>query len=252
MITKQYLKDLIDNYESNGLDPISLELEADGENTKIIARFLRDDYESNEAWLEDFLSDNNIFDGYDLDIEECNGQVNHTVIFSNEYLEENEMLASELVDVTNANKDSNAQQDIKIKEPAKVIKPVQSVVQNTTVNKAAFVTNQNAQPTRINTSEKKISAFKQVQAFITDVIPKLTDDNLTSLMSKEYCKANAGLGYPLLLEVDSNILYKDQVKMNGKSRYAKRPIIINNRSFYITNHLFDRNVIRIKNMLDSF
>lgn len=294
MITRQYLKSIVDNYESHGIGPISLELEEDNENTKIITQFMADDYERNEAWLEDFLGDNNITEGYDLDVEEVNGQVNNIVIFSNAYLDENEKLLGENNMIQNdtsntpLNKTSNLQsaelseessseKDISKESipeeniPDKILWPEDSIVVKTNdsqiqpsqENIAAFVNttvqNKSVSSTSNRSSDisskpmptKKLSAFKQVYSCLVNAIPKLTDDHITNLTSKEYCKTNAGLGYPLLLEVNTSMKYKDQVKMNGKSRYAKNPITILNRSFYITNHLFERNVIRIQKMLDE-
>lgn len=292
MITRQYLKSIVDNYESHDIGPISLELEENNENTKIITQFMTDDYERNEAWLEDFLGDNNITEGYDLDVEEVNGQVNNIVIFSNAYLDENEELLDEnntiQSDISNLNKASNLQsvglsdqniseKDISTKsisednisdetlwlENSIGTRTVDSQIQSSRENVAAFVDTTVQNKSVSNTSNKssdisskpaptkKLSAFKQVHSCLANAIPKLTDDHITNLTSKEYCKTNAGLGYPLLLEVNTSMKYKDQVKMNGKSRYAKNPITILNRSFYITNHLFERNVIRIQKMLDE-
>ena len=294
MITRQYLKSIVDNYESHGIGPISLELEEDNENTKIITQFMADDYERNEVWLEDFLGDNNITEGYDLDVEEVNGQVNNIVVFSNAYLDENEKLLDENNMIQNdtsntpLNKISNLQsaelseESLSKKDIPKGRIPEENISDKTLWSKDSIVTKTNdsqIQPLQENVAAfvdttvqnksvsstsnkssdisskpmptKKLSAFKQVYSCLANAIPKLTDDHITNLTSKEYCKTNAGLGYPLLLEVNTSMKYKDQVKMNGKSRYAKNPITILNRSFYITNHLFERNVIRIQKMLDE-
>ena len=99
--------------------------------------------------------------------------------------------------------------------------------------------------------ETTISAFAQIKEMITSCKEKITEEHVSLLCNNQYCKKRASLSYALLLKKDPNISYKEQTKLNGKCRYAKQPISLLNDMYYITNHIFKRNIEKVKFMLHS-
>lgn len=94
------------------------------------------------------------------------------------------------------------------------------------------------------------SAFNLIRKMLINSIEKFTDGAADKLCDYDYTKA-AGLTYALLMEVDPSRDYKEQTWMNGKCRYSRQTVEIAGRQFYITNHLFHRNVERMGQLLSN-
>lgn len=116
------------------------------------------------------------------------------------------------------------------------------------VNETPVVPTTSKARTRVVQSRHEDSAFNLVRKMFVSAIPKFKSNAADKLSDYNYTKA-AGLTYALLLEVDPTRDYKEQTWMNGKCRYSRQTVEIAGRQFYITNHLFHRNVDRMEQLL---
>lgn len=110
------------------------------------------------------------------------------------------------------------------------------------------------QSNRVSTLDdqgQKVSAAKQIQAYIDAALPKLTAKEMTILTDAIQCKARASLGYPLFMEVNPALTYKVQATFNGRYRYGKQILTIQGKNYYVTNHLFARNISKVKDLFTA-
>ena len=94
-------------------------------------------------------------------------------------------------------------------------------------------------PTKEKSFEKRPSAGKQIREMFESVIPKLKDEHLEILTSAEKTKETLKIRYAFLKEVKNE---KDERKVNGHARYGKNTIKINDKDYYITNDIYERNI----------
>lgn len=119
-----------------------------------------------------------------------------------------------------------------------------------TIETPALPTTVTKTRTRAVQSRHEDSAFNLIRKMLVNAISKFKDGAADKLSDYNYTKA-AGLTYALLLEVDPTRDYKEQTWMNGKCRYSRQTVEISGRQFYITNHLFHRNVDRMEQLLND-
>lgn len=86
---------------------------------------------------------------------------------------------------------------------------------------------------------KKISAGKTIREMFEAILPKLTKEHLEILTSAEKTKEVLKIRYSFLKEVTES---KEDRKINGHCRYGKNTIKINDKDYYITNDLYQRNI----------
>lgn len=103
----------------------------------------------------------------------------------------------------------------------------------------------------LNDQGQKVSAAKQIQAYIDAALPKLTAKEMTILTDAIQCKTRASLGYPLFMEVNPALTYKVQATFNGRYRYGKQILTIQGKNYYVTNHLFARNISKVKDLFTA-
>lgn len=90
----------------------------------------------------------------------------------------------------------------------------------------------------------KQSAYNILRELILSHKQEINDDIISKLTDKDFSR-QAGLTYALFLEVDYTTDYKAQTWMNGKNRYSKKILDINNRQFYLTNHIFHKQLPKL-------
>ena len=95
---------------------------------------------------------------------------------------------------------------------------------------------------------KKESAGKTIRTLFETIIPKLTKEHLEILTSQEKTKEVLKIRYPFLKEVKNE---KDERKVNGHARYNKTIVKINDKDYYITNDLYQRNIETFKTWCES-
>jgi len=86
---------------------------------------------------------------------------------------------------------------------------------------------------------KKISAGKTIREMFESILPKLKDEHLEILTSQEKTKEVLKIRYAFLKEATEN---KDDRKINNHSRYGSKTITINDKSYWVTNDLYERNI----------
>lgn len=111
---------------------------------------------------------------------------------------------------------------------------------------AELAAKEKAERTAKTMEVRKNSPFAKVRALLETASPKLTDEKLIALVSKDSTKA-MGLSYPLLKEALPDVPFKDICVENDRARYSRVPIKLCEKDYYITNHLYIRHVDRIKN-----
>ena len=74
---------------------------------------------------------------------------------------------------------------------------------------------------------------------------------MTILTDAIQCKTRASLGYPLFMEVNPALTYKVQATFNGRYRYGKQVLTIQGKNYYVTNHLFARNISKVKDLFTA-
>ena len=79
----------------------------------------------------------------------------------------------------------------------------------------------------------------------------INEQTLADFQDKNFILKNAGIKYAFLKKVDSAIILKEQVKVNGKARYSSKPITIDNRQYLVTNDLYAKNVERFFALAES-
>lgn len=72
-------------------------------------------------------------------------------------------------------------------------------------------------------------------------LPQLTSNELLALQSKEWCKENLNLDFPLLRPVDENKDVSQQTKVGTYSRYWKELFKFGGQIFLVTSQWYDRN-----------
>lgn len=95
---------------------------------------------------------------------------------------------------------------------------------------------------------KKESAGKIIRTLFQSIISKLKEEHLEILTSAEKTKETLKIRYPFLKEVTGE---KDERKINGHARYNKTIVKINNKDYYITNDLYQRNIETFKAWVES-
>ena len=99
-------------------------------------------------------------------------------------------------------------------------------------------------------AEKKVSAFKLVRYLVENA--NLSDEQITLLTDKTFTQKNAHIAYALLMPVDEKLSYKEQAVKYNKARYAKKAVELNGKAYYMTNDIYKKNVLSVKEMLASF
>ena len=227
------------------------------------------DNSSADDSINKFSTDNNIVNNNE---QEINLQVleQSMGIDSSENNNENTDSLNKNVTNNNVNQDSSNTVVPTLDSLAQVLQSVASStklstssVSVTAKSRAAFLTQ--SSPLNLGTSLRgksgrvstvdatgnKISAAAQIRNLINQALPKITSTELTKLTDTHFCHENASLTYPLFMQVNPAMAYKDQANMDGKKRYAREPIQILGNSYYVTNHLFARNIPKVEKMLKS-
>ena len=100
------------------------------------------------------------------------------------------------------------------------------------------------------------SAFQQVLEMIQLYHDYLTDDIITVLSDAEICKYKCSISYPLFKAIpddisDEDILnyFQKETLVKNKNRYWKKVILIHNKRYLITNHIFHTSVTKLLNFL---
>ena len=107
------------------------------------------------------------------------------------------------------------------------------------------------------TRERKYSksAFQRMMDAINLAIPLLQEEHISILTDLEKTKELTGVGIPFMIEVNTSIdieqAFQQQTYFAKKNRYFRRPIEILGKKYWITNHIFDRNIPKIKTMLTN-
>ena len=99
-------------------------------------------------------------------------------------------------------------------------------------------------------AEKKVSAFKLVRDLVENA--NLSDEQIALLIDKTFTQKNAHIAYALLMPVDEKLSYKEQAVKYNKARYAKKAVELNGKAYYMTNDIYKKNVLSVKEMLASF
>ena len=99
-------------------------------------------------------------------------------------------------------------------------------------------------------AEKKVSAFKLVRDLVENA--NLSDEQIALLTDKTFTQKNAHIAYALLMPVDEKLSYKEQAVKYNKARYAKKAVELNGKAYYMTNDIYKKNVLSVKEMLASF
>lgn len=99
-------------------------------------------------------------------------------------------------------------------------------------------------------AEKKVSAFKLVRDLVENA--KLSDEQIALLTDKTFTQKNVHIAYALLMPVDEKLSYKEQAVKYNKARYAKKTVELNGKAYYMTNDIYKKNVLSVKEMLASF
>ena len=99
-------------------------------------------------------------------------------------------------------------------------------------------------------AEKKVSAFKLVRDLVENA--NLSDEQIALLTDKTFTQKNAHIAYALLMPVDDKLSYKDQTMKYNKARYAKKTVELNGKAYYMTNDIYKKNVLYVKELLASF
>lgn len=105
------------------------------------------------------------------------------------------------------------------------------------------VPKETTQVTKEKSFEKRPSAGKQIRTLFETIISKLKDEQLEILTSSEKTKETLKIRYAFLKETTEN---KEDRKVNGNSRYGSKTITINDKSYWITNDLYERNIETFK------
>jgi len=111
--------------------------------------------------------------------------------------------------------------------------------ETTQVPKATTKKEVEKETTKEKSFEKRPSAGKQIREMFESIIPKLTKEHLEILTSAEKTKETLKIRYSFLKEATEN---KEDRKVNGNARYGSKTITINNKSYWITNDLYNRNI----------
>lgn len=98
------------------------------------------------------------------------------------------------------------------------------------------------------TFEKQPSAGKQIRDLFINNISKLTDKEIEILTSAEKTKEVLKIRYAFIKEVKNE---KDERKINGHARYGKNTVKINDKDYYITNDIYQRNIETFKAWVET-
>lgn len=91
---------------------------------------------------------------------------------------------------------------------------------------------------------RPVSAFARVRTMLENAT--FSNEQVAFLTSKQ---KEFGLAYAMLIPADANVAYKDVAFRGNKARYARHEVTINSKNYYLTNHIYDKNVDRIRNAL---
>lgn len=103
----------------------------------------------------------------------------------------------------------------------------------------------------LDANGNRVSAAKQIQTMLSHALPNITDTTLSILTDPQQCKQMASLGFPLLMQVNPALTYKQQATFNGKYRYSRTIVNVLGNDYYVTNHLFARNVAKVDTMFKT-
>ncbi len=117
-----------------------------------------------------------------------------------------------------------------------------------TRNESMKVPKETTKVTKEKTFEKRPSAGKQIRTLFETIIPKLKDEHLEMLTSAEKTKEVLKIRYAFLKLSTEN---KEDRKINGNARYGSKTITINDKSYWITNDLYERNIEVFKAWIET-
>ena len=110
-----------------------------------------------------------------------------------------------------------------------------------------------AKTTRVQ-KYKKSAFYRMLDAFNL-AVPYFKQEHLDILTDINQTKPLTGVVLPFLIEVDTSVsleeAFEKQTYYSHKNRYLNKPLEINGKLYWITNHIFDRNISRIKEMLTN-
>ena len=108
-------------------------------------------------------------------------------------------------------------------------------------------------PTEVST-DKPLSANKIIRSAVNAAVAngKLTDEVLRKLTDKQFTlKKLGGIKYTFFKEIDVEDDVKAQLMVNGSARYSKKLIVVNGRSFAMTNDLYAKNIEAVMNVFEN-
>ena len=267
----EHLSELMtDDFQSGASfagEPLSIAISLlNADEVRILMRFVCTDEDIAIEWFDEFVSENHLPQQYDYNYVNLDDDMSQlTVCFSKATWQDkydiSDDVDDDIPDISQTKEDDmpiNGKADIEEtveSQPAMIMTDSSSTQTNVNLVQTQ-TTSEDAQPnTRISFldvnpqgADKPLSAYKQIVALIHQCMHKMTPAHLQQLCDVDFCKKNASLAYAMFLKVDASKAYKDQTRFNGKSRYARHPINIQGDDYYITNHLFKRNVDKSKQM----
>lgn len=140
------------------------------------------------------------------------------------------------------------------RKTTKTVLPATAASKQIAANLAANGLSLKGTSNRVSTLDangNRVSAAKQIMDMINRALPNITQKELAILTDNDQCNQLASLGFPLFMEVNPNMSYKDQTTFNGKYRYSKHTVTLFGKDYYITNHLFARNIPKVDNMFKT-
>ena len=111
------------------------------------------------------------------------------------------------------------------------------------------------EPKTIRERKYAKSAFYRMMDALELAIPLLKEEHIKVLTDVNQTKVLLGVSIPFLIEVDTSVsleeAFRKQTWFSNKNRYLNVPIEINNKKYWITNHIFDRNIPKVKELLSK-
>ena len=96
-------------------------------------------------------------------------------------------------------------------------------------------------PVCFSKRQKTGSAFSRVKTMLLNTV--LSEAALEKLQDKEFTQKKTGVAYA--------ILSSTPLEIYGKKRYSTKPVVINGKTMYISNDIYEKNVDKIANLLSE-
>ena len=104
------------------------------------------------------------------------------------------------------------------------------------------------------------SAFRMLLEIIQACIDDIDDDVLNILLDERITRGKCKIIYPLLKEIPSSVQTPEELLQSFISlarpgenvvRYWKKILVLNNRRFWISNHIFKMNIVPFKELMSD-